>query len=176
MPVKIEFKNSELVLNHREENCNMSPIGTRVVDIASYGSFFSFEENTEFNNDQIWGPNAKSFNLNVNYNKYSTIVVNKIPHGAGNQPPLSHRVTLFLYIVPIDWKNDVELDVTIPALDFLIKNEVDDPELVDLSSLNNSLIQEWKKLLPNLNVYYEGELDRVKLIYENKKKLVELLK
>jgi hypothetical protein len=63
---------------------------------------------------------------------------------------MSHRVTFFLYLVPMDW-TDAELDITIPAIEFLARRMADDGEMIDLDCVNDASIVDWANRVPDLH-------------------------
>ena len=137
-------------------------MGTRIVDLEKYDHQFAFDKFPIFEDERIFYADAASKNLYVSYNKYNALVVNKIPHGGGVQLPRSHRVTLFLYIVPDDWTNTEELEITIPATEFLLNQDEE--------------ILKWLKILPDIYKHYEGEVESAKKELDKKRKLVLSMK
>lgn len=169
----IKFEDSELSKNFQQEECNLEPVGTRIVDLDQYDHFFDFESEPDFSDERIFYRDAISKNLYISYKKYNALVVNKMPHGGGIQPPRSHRGTLFLYLVPMNWKDEFELEVTIPATDFLFKMKDNN---IDFNSFNNIRIKEWSEVIPDIFQHYDGEVDEAKRVYEEKKKLQKYIK
>lgn len=135
----------------------MGPVGTRIVDLEEYNHAFDFNLEPNFIDKRIFHKNAASRNLYLSCKKYNAFVVNKIPHGGGNQPPRSHRVTLFLYIVPMSWKEEYELEVTIPATDFLF--DFLDDSSINFSSIDNMYVREWCEAVPDFYKHCDGEVE-----------------
>jgi hypothetical protein len=176
MPIRIPFESSDLVLSHREADCYLEPIGTRVVNLPAYGTKFNLTGPMVYANKDIWHANALSFNLAVSFAKYSCLTVNKLPHGGARIPPRSHRATLFLYLVPSDWEDVDELETTIPAVDFLLIPMEESDDLVDINrTIESQPIQEWMALVENIGNHFIGESDRYKKMADNKKQLTKKL-
>jgi hypothetical protein len=162
LPIKISSKNSGQGIS------NLEPVGTRIISDCN----FMFDKSPNIP-EEAWKFDTPTTNLIADFQHYSCIVVNKVPHGGGKQVPFSRRVTLFLYIVPMNWIDVKELDITIPAINFLMKwND----GLVDLKDLNdNEEIKKWIMNVKGSGEHFLGLVDFASKQLKNQKAVVRFL-
>jgi hypothetical protein len=177
LPLRIAQKQSAFsATRYRNVAPNLLSVGTRIVDLGHYGELFDWNEAPKYRDLRVWHCDAKSRTLSYSHSNYSAIVVNKIPHGGGAQPPMSHRVTLFLYLVPMNWNETCELDITIPAVEFLSRRMQNDEEMIDLECTNDEAIRQWVRKVPDLYKHFQGEVERAQEILSNRKGFCARLK
>jgi len=180
LPVKFDLTQSDLTLSRRKnviQQYSIESVGTRIIDLARTNSHFSFNDASLLHRS-CWLVDSPCFTLRHSYSNYSAIVVNKIPHGGGKQLAFSQRITLFFYIVPIDWADSdiFELEVTIPAVHFLLPRSVVDDEFVDLKTLvNDNDIKAWLDLIPNVPEHLAGPIDRQTKLLKNQRDVYKAL-
>jgi hypothetical protein len=85
---------------------------------------------------------------------YSAIVANKIIHGGGRVPALSHRVTLFLLLSPKS--TFPAYDATIPVSSFLHTNLATGEIMLPSKSIHKDDIQAWCDVV-NVSFHYQLE-------------------
>jgi len=173
LPIEIPLTKSEMFSLVPEEKMNLQPVGTRIVDLPVAGGTFNFTGLSHLP-PAVWKFNAPTRNLRTNFSQYASIVVNKVPHGGGLQRPFSERLTLFLYIVPLQWSSLFELNVTLPAIEFLMKSDKFD--MIDIADLKtNKDIGEWLQNVRGAHEHFKGLVDDAKQKKRNLETVVQCL-
>ena len=156
---------------------NIGPVGTRVVNHKH--SHFQFSKEPNIPRD-AWFFDSPTENIDVDYNKYACVVVNKVPHGGGKQLAFSRRITLFLYIVPIEFQEEIlitELETTISALYFLMKLHRDENGIVNINSFrNDEEVKKWVRFVKGSHQHFSDDLTLAQMAVKNSKDIIHVIK
>jgi hypothetical protein len=154
---------------------NIGPVGTRIVKYSN----FQFNQAPNIPQD-AWFFDSPTTNIDVDYTKYACVVVNKVPHGGGKQLPFSRRITLFLYIVPTEFQEDIltsELETTISALYFLMKSHRDDNGIVDINSFKmDEEVKKWVRFVKGSHQHFSDDLKLAQMAVKNSKDIIRAIK
>jgi hypothetical protein len=174
VPVQFSLAQSDLkIIPNREYS--IAPVGTRVVDLEKCGSKFSFSDVPLLKRD-CWLVDAPILSLRNSPSTYTAIVVNKIPHGGGAQVPFSQRITMFVYLVPMNWdaKSLWELENTIPAIQFLLPQKGDFCPIDELE--RDPDVKSWLKRVRGIPEHFLGNVEYQHKVLQNAKNVYSTLK
>jgi hypothetical protein len=150
-------------------------IGTQVLNNPELVKF-SWKDSPQININ-AWKVTSTSdmINLSTSPGKYTAVVVNKIPHCGPPIPAYCERIVMFVYLVPKQWKRVEDLNITIPAVAFLIELHID--EFVNLEKLrNDEYIKAWFEKQPDLHLHFTSDIEWAEKFLNNSRMVLDELK